>query len=114
MLCCDLHTHSAHSDGTVSPSELVRLAAGKKLAAIALTDHDTLSGLDEAVEAGHHDGVRVLSGIELSVEYCGRTVHMLGYCFDRGAAKLQDQLDSLVRDRTQRNLKMITLLSQLG
>ena len=63
----DLHTHSTCSDGTLSPSEVVKLAKEKGLSAIALTDHDTIDGLVEAIETGRAIGIEVITGIEFSV-----------------------------------------------
>jgi hypothetical protein len=85
-----------------------------ELAAIALTDHDTISGLAEAREAGLEFGVRVLSGVEISVEYASKTVHMLGYCFDSGAGQLEAGLEALVGGRNERNAKIVGRLNELG
>ena len=74
----DLHVHTTASDGTCAPGEAVRLAKEKGLAAIAVTDHDTVSGYAEAAAAGAALGVEVVPGIELSARYLG-TVHILGY-----------------------------------
>jgi 3',5'-nucleoside bisphosphate phosphatase len=114
MAYCDLHMHSTHSDGTCTPRDLVAMAREKGLGAIALTDHDTASGIPEAQEAGRELGMRVLSGVEISVEYASKTVHMLGYCFDRGADKLREGLDRLVEGRHVRNRQIIARLNELG
>lgn len=91
----DLHLHSSRSDGVHSPAEVVELAARQGLAAIALADHDTVDGVDEAVETGARLGVEVLPAIELSVEYrTYRDIHLLGYCIDHR--------DSLFRERLAR------------
>lgn len=74
----DLHTHTTASDGQYAPTELVRMAKGQGLEAIAITDHDTVDGLWEAVQAGKKYGLRIIQGIELSAkEY--PTFHILGY-----------------------------------
>ena len=73
----DLHVHTTASDGTVSPAEAVKLAHETGLAAIAITDHDTVSGYAEAAEAGEKYGVEVVPGIEISTKY-GRAGHILG------------------------------------
>ena len=78
----DLHIHSTMSDGTMSPTELVDLAKKKGLTAIALTDHDTFAGYDEASRRGSSVGLDVLSGVELSVRLQDRHIHLLGYLFD--------------------------------
>jgi predicted metal-dependent phosphoesterase TrpH len=114
MKVCDLHMHSTHSDGTCTPRELVAMARRKGLAAIALTDHATLSGVAEAQEAGRALGVRVLSGVEISVEYASKTVHMLGYCFDSGSQVLRAGLERILGGRHERNLKIVEKLNELG
>ena len=111
---CDLHMHSTHSDGTLTPRELVEMAHAKRLAAIALTDHDTVSGVAEAQAAGRELGVRVLPGVEISVECTSKNVHMLGYCFGAGSAMLRDRLAEIARGREERNLRMIDKLNALG
>lgn len=76
----DLHTHSFYSDGTDSPGEIVRLAAEKGLSAVALTDHDTVDGLDEFMAAGaEYPGLETWGGVEFSCRYCQREVHILGF-----------------------------------
>ena len=78
---CDLHMHSTASDGQYRPAELVQLAKEKGLQVIALTDHDTINGYEEAAAEGEKLGVKVLPGVEMSArEY--HTFHILGYCFD--------------------------------
>ncbi len=78
---CDLHMHSTASDGQYRPAELMHLAKERGLEAVALTDHDTVNGVEEAVKAGDELGLRVLPGIEMSArEY--KTFHILGYGMD--------------------------------
>ncbi len=114
MHYCDLHMHSTQSDGTDSPRRLVEMAKDQGLAAIALTDHDTFSGVEEAKAAGAELGVRVLSGVEISVEYGGKTVHMLGYCFDGGADTLNAKLGEILQGREDRNRQIVQKLQGLG
>lgn len=114
MGLCDLHMHSTESDGTLTPRELVEKAKALGLDAIALTDHDTFRGVAEAQAAGRELGVTVLSGVEISVEYGSRTVHMLGYCFDRGAASLDQGLSEILAGRETRNLQIVEKLNALG
>ena len=78
MELIDLHVHSNASDGTLSPTQVVELARRQGLRAMALTDHDTLEGLPEALAAGKALGVEVVCGIEFSTSYQGRDVHILG------------------------------------
>ncbi len=82
MNVIDLHVHSNCSDGTLSPAELAAYALKKKLAAIALTDHDTIDGLEELFSAANGTGLEVISGIEFSTEFHGKDVHIVGLDFD--------------------------------
>lgn len=91
----DLHTHSWISDGTDSPTRLVLNAQRAGLDVVALTDHDTLAGLDEAREAGRRIGVRVLGGVELSAIQDGTEVHLLGYGPRRNDPELNAELERL-------------------
>src|SRR5437899_7983061 len=78
----DLHLHTTHSDGSYTPAEVVDLARRSGLAAIAVTDHDTTAGVAEA-RATALDGLEVIAGVEITAEYQGRELHLLGY-FVRG------------------------------
>lgn len=110
----DLHIHSTISDGTMSPAELVRFAHRKGLTAIAITDHDAVDGVEEAVLVGDTLGLEVVPGIELSVRYLSGTVHMLGYLFDYKREELHLALRSLQDGRIERNIKIINKLCSLG
>lgn len=110
----DLHTHSAVSDGTDSPEELVRAAAEAGLSVIALTDHDTFEGLPEARAEGRVRGVGVLGGIELSTLHDGHSVHLLGYGCDPSHPELARELERIGRSRVERIPQMIRLLTQMG
>ena len=79
MKYIDLHVHSASSDGTLSPRELVLYAKQKNLAAFALTDHDVVDGIEEAVDEGLKQGIEVVPGIELAARYKDREIHILGF-----------------------------------
>ena len=111
---CDLHTHTLHSDGTFTPSELVKLAKKAGLASIALTDHDTLSGIEEAQEEGGRSGVEVISGVEISVKFEPGTMHILGFFVDRNSKKLQEGLESIQEARRTRNPLIIKKLQEQG
>lgn len=78
----DLHAHSTRSDGTRTPAELVADARRAHLDAVAITDHDTTSGWLEATAAAHEHGITLVSGVEISCERDGRSVHLLGYLVD--------------------------------
>ena len=78
----DLHTHSNASDGTFAPAEVVRLAKAGGLKAFALTDHDTIDGLAEAMAAGEKFGIEVIPGVEVSARFPGGSMHILGLGID--------------------------------
>lgn len=108
----DLHTHTTASDGTDTPAQLIERAAREGFGLIAVTDHDTLSGLEEAESAGRARGVRVISGVEISA---GEEieVHVLGYGIrDRGP--LEQALSGMRQARRARMRKMIGKLRDLG
>lgn len=109
----DLHVHTTASDGTLSPAQVVRLAADTGLRAIAITDHDTAHGYEEAAQAGAELGLEVVPGIEISTKFTG-AVHILGYYIDPAAPALQAVLDWIVEDRDKRNRKMAELMSADG
>ncbi|HZD16711.1 MAG TPA: PHP domain-containing protein, partial [Actinomycetota bacterium] len=110
----DLHTHTDRSDGTFTPTELVRLAAGCGLETVAVTDHDTTEGLEEAFAAGREAGVDVVPGVELSAELEGASVHVLSYWMDVGHAGFQAELLRLREDRFRRGERMVERLQALG
>lgn len=106
----DLHVHSNKSDGSLTPKELVDYALEKGLAAFALTDHDSVSGIQEAVNAAKGSSLEVIPGIELSTEYNGRDIHILGYYIDIADSSFQNQLSQFIDSRDIRNQKMCRLL----
>ena len=110
----DLHSHSTASDGSLSPSQLVHHASERKLDLIALTDHDTVSGLLEFNTAGVRFGVQTLNGTELSVDVEDHTLHLLGYGFDPENPTLISVLPELRTSRHNRNIKILEKLTQLG
>ena len=79
MIKCDLHTHSTASDGRYSPSEVVKKAFERGVKYLALTDHDTVSGIEEANAEAEKLDIHFIPGVELSTTYKGETVHILGY-----------------------------------
>jgi predicted metal-dependent phosphoesterase TrpH len=110
----DLHTHSTHSDGSLPPGQLVELAKEKGLRAIALTDHDTVAGVEEAVSAGRVLGVEVVPGVEISAQFGPGTMHILGYCLHSAHPELTGALQKLQQARAARNPKIIERLQTLG
>lgn len=110
----DLHTHSRVSDGTDTPTSLVMKAHAAGLDVIALTDHDTFGGVAEAQEAGKRIGVKVLSGIEISTEQAGSSVHLLGYGCDPFDRDLNAELVRIRVGRTERLPAMVARLTAAG
>ncbi|MBA4609518.1 PHP domain-containing protein [Aeromicrobium sp. Marseille-Q0843] len=110
----DLHTHSTRSDGTDTPGDLVRKAKAEGLDAIALTDHDATEGWAEAQEAADEVGLRLIRGIEISTQYEGLSVHLLGYEFDPGYAPLVEELERVLGGRNQRLPRILEKLAALG
>ncbi len=110
----DLHTHSTASDGSLSPEELVGYAKRKGAAAVALTDHDTIEGVEKALTAGEKEGLEVIPGLEISAQYPGGTMHILGYYIDPAEPNLNRELQQLQEARQERNPKIISKLQSLG
>ena len=110
----DLHVHSSASDGLLSPTEVVALAAGKGFAALSISDHDTVAGLPEGFAAAKKQGIELLAGVELSAYLENSEVHILGYCFDYENEALLSALERLCADRVRRIEEMIRLLRELG
>ena len=110
----DLHMHSTFSDGVHTPRELIDMAVKQNLAAISLTDHDCLDGINEAMEAGDENNVEVIPGVELSAEYNGRDLHILGYGVDPADNVFQDMLKKFREKRHKRGIKIIELLNAQG
>lgn len=114
MRAIDLHTHSTYSDGTFSVKELIDRAHEKGLAAIALTDHDTVDGVDEAIEyaASKYPDLEVVPGVELSTEGEGREVHIVGLYIDNHDKEFVSGLKDFIDSRTVRNKKMCKKLTE--
>lgn len=110
----DLHTHSTRSDGTTTPAQTVRLAAEQGLAGLALSDHDTMDGWDEAAQECARAGLRFVPGVELSTELAGRSVHLLGYFVDRAYEPLVGECDRLRHERLRRATAIVERLAAMG
>ena len=106
MNCIDLHIHTTASDGTDPPRAAVEKAASLGLAAVSITDHDSVSGVPEAMRAGAELGVEVVPGIEVSSDYRDNNVHILGYFIDPAAPELRPVLDWVKTERDERNEKI--------
>jgi predicted metal-dependent phosphoesterase TrpH len=117
--CIDLHIHSTASDGTLSPAEIIVLAARLGLGAIAITDHDSIAGSREALLHGIPDSLGFLTGVEISAEpppsYPGAgSIHILGYGFRLDDPELNRALEKLQDSRRGRNPEIIARLNKLG
>lgn len=110
----DLHVHSTASDGTLTPAQLVEEAKKKGLLAFALTDHDTVDGIAEARDAAKKASVELIPGVELSTEYDGKEIHMVGLFLDETNEELLNHLTHFRDNRDNRNLKMYQLLRERG
>jgi len=114
VMSYDLHTHTTASDGTLSPSELVKKAAGLNIKYLAITDHDNVNGVAGAVKAGKRYGVNVIPGGEISVEFQPGTMHVCGYFIDINNKYLNEQLEFVQQARRDRNPQIIKKLNQQG
>jgi len=111
----DLHSHTTASDGTLSPRELVRAAAKRGVRVLAITDHDSTEGLDEALdEATRHPPLTIVPGLEINCDVPGAEVHILGYYVDRSAAWFQDFLREQRAERVARVHRIAARLAELG
>ncbi len=110
----DLHVHSTASDGTFTPTELVAESKRCGLSAFALTDHDTVDGISEALAAGESYGLEVISGVELSTEYNNTEIHVVGLFIDPTNTALQTELAKFRDNRDNRNLKIVEKLQTEG
>jgi hypothetical protein len=110
----DLHTHSTCSDGTLTPTALLDLAARRHLAAIALTDHDTVAGVVEAICRGRTNGVQVISGIEVSSRLDETSLHILGYGISHEQPEFLSFLAELQQARQDRNRSIVGRFHELG
>ncbi len=111
----DLHVHTSFSDGKFRPSKVIELAIQRNLNGIAITDHDTVSGLDEAIEYGkRHSNFKVIPGIELGCIYKDEEVHIVGYFIDYMSIELLNITKELRRNRIKRGEKIIDRLKKLN
>lgn len=110
----DLHNHSTASDGLLSPTQLIELAARTGVDAIALTDHDTTAGLEEAARAALEAGIGFVNGVEISVSWGGTTLHVVGLNVDPQSPDLARGLDSIRDGRFGRAQKIAAELERLG
>ncbi len=110
----DLHVHSNVSDGSLSPAELVELAARRRITLLSITDHDTVAGVAEGIGKGAELGVEVITGLEISIDFGPGTFHLLGYGIDTADDALLEALEFVQRARRDRNRIMVEQLNGLG
>jgi hypothetical protein len=110
----DLHTHSTHSDGSLSPADLVAYAAAAGVQVMALTDHDSVAGLEDAQRSTHALGLRLVPGVEISASWRSQAVHVLGLWIDPCSPPLRSMLESQAERRRLRMRKMCARLAKLG
>lgn len=110
----DLHTHSSRSDGTLTPSQLVHEARRLSIRALALTDHDTIEGVPEALDEATRGGVTIIPGIELEIAFRPGVFHMLGLGLTDVSDAFSASLANLRERRTERNLRMVDKLRSIG
>lgn len=110
----DLHTHTLHSDGALSPKELLDLAKKKKLDIIGITDHDTVDGIEEAIQYGKEIGIEVVPGLELSTDVEEKEVHLLGYFVDHKDEELNKYLQFFRNERLERAKRILKKLEKIG
>lgn len=116
MIICDLHTHSTASDGKFSPKEVVKKAYDRGVKYLALTDHDTLSGIAEAKEEAEKLGLNFIPGIELSTTYKDETIHILGYFRgdDYKNPELNNYLEDIKKKRIERAHEIVRRLKKFN
>lgn len=114
MKTADLHLHTIFSDGTYSPAELIEEAKRVDLSCIAVVDHDTTEGLEITIGCGKEKDIEVLAGIELTAEYNGLEVHILGYLINYQDRVLKARLDILKKIRVERIYKITDKLKDIG
>ncbi len=111
----DLHSHTTASDGSLLPSELLAEARRTGVTTLAITDHDTFAGFDEALPLAHAEGVELLCGLELSSKLHSHSAHVLGYFFEGGANRgFRSWISELQESRRERNVRLIARLRELG
>lgn len=110
----DFHTHSTASDGLLSPKELVRLASKEGVSALALTDHDTLSGIEEGIEEAAKCGITLIPGIELDIVWQPGEFHLLGLGLKSASPSMKDIIASSRRSREERNKKIENAMQKAG
>ena len=110
----DLHVHTTASDGQYSPSQIIQMAAEKKINTIAITDHDTVAGLEEGTAAAKEHNITFVPGTELNINFPTGEFHLLGLGFKKIAHSLEELLATLVKNREIRNVQIIEKMREAG
>jgi predicted metal-dependent phosphoesterase TrpH len=110
----DLHSHTTASDGTLTPRELVRLAARHRVRVLAITDHDSIDGLPDAIDEAAGRDLEIVPGLEINTDVPGAEIHVLGYCVDWQAEWFQTFLREQRAERAARVHRIVERLSELG
>jgi predicted metal-dependent phosphoesterase TrpH len=110
----DLHLHTTHSDGSFSPAAVLEFAKTAGVTALAITDHDIVAGIPEALEIGSRLGIEIIPGVEISSRHGESELHILGYCIDWREPRLNERMKSLRESRHERNPRIIEKLNGLG
>jgi len=110
----DLHLHTTRSDGHYPPEQLIDKLAALQFRAVAIADHDEIGAISEIKAYAKNRGIEIIPGVELSVQFGGRDIHVLGYCFDPDEPVLLEYLKLLRDDRINRARKIVHKLSTLG
>jgi 3',5'-nucleoside bisphosphate phosphatase len=110
----DLHIHTNHSDGFYSPEEVVLKAKENELEAISITDHDNLSGINDAIKKGNEIGIEVIPGLEISSDIKDREIHILGYFIQTDSQELERYLNFFRVERLKRATRIVNKLNLLG
>lgn len=114
MKFADLHLHTIFSDGTYTPEELIRETSRRRISTIAVVDHDTVGGIASCIEKGIVKDIEVIPGIELTAEYEGAEIHILGYLIDFKNQPLIEKLNTLKENRIQRIHEIVEKLNAMG
>ncbi len=114
MRKADLHMHTNHSDGQHSVEELIKLCKSAGLDIISITDHDTISAINEAVEIGKEYGIEVIPGLEISSDFLDYDIHILAYFFDVNSKELEEYLNFFRAERYKRAIRIINRLNEIG
>ena len=110
----DLHVHTTASDGQYTPAQIIEKAAEKNISTIAITDHDTVAGLEEGAAAAKKQGITFVPGVELNISYPTGEFHLLGLGFKQISPSLTEILDNLVKNRELRNAQIIEKMREAG